>query len=720
MADTIMCAVALILYYGGVLKTPKRKKENGFELLCIGTILLIILSGIGAAVYQLTGMPVNLVSTSATILIADVIMWVRVWRKKQCSKNEWPVIDGISLLIVAGVVIACAVVCFGFTLDLNYGGVDPARYMMYATDIMATQKVSGEYMTDFVNAMFMLFFSPFLPKISYYRAMVCADIFIHILSICMFYILMTKVNRGKGKWCNVLLSLMYFGGYQLYNLCYGSFFHWVDGILMVMFLIYSALLLEREEISNLQGILYLTAGLFGLITFYPILLVIVGPMFLPEVILWCAKNLKHMPKKQLAILAALFVVGVSAGVIIVGQRVGHSFANVLADLNGGEGLAYKTPYMDFLFFVPVLICFFGLLYRNKKENRMIARMVLVASIVMTAWFALFLNGYMISYYYYRLYYVPWLLAWLMTGQTIYLMLEEKKGLEIVAYAGFYGVVLTTSLTDLDIKLWNADNRLYLDENQRYTTLAPLYKFNMEAMASEHRNFLSEQELYLFNYVIENMQEEWIPMVTSEYTDMHSKWFRGMVWQWYDEQTYDLRYQSLYRILEHLDRDGAQYFIIMKAEPMYQNYQEQVFGMYEVVYENQKGAIYRRPEHGWTSVVDGTELISSGDRELLKSVMDMGIKPYVVYDIYGGQMAAYSEIYTGVGAHSWINGISAEEFVPYTYRLNNEEVEYLLVWKQSEFYQQNQEYFNRQEIIFETEACMLVHYIGDGWMPSQQE
>jgi len=102
------------------------------------------------------------------------------------------------------------------------------------------------------------------------------------------------------------------------------------------------------------------------------------------------------------------------------------------------------------------------------------------------------------------------------------------------------------------------------------------------------------------------------------------------------------------------------------------------------------------------------------------VSDMGIKPYVVYDIYGGQMAAYSEIYTGVGAHSWINGISAEEFVTYTYRLNNEEVEYLLVWKQSEFYQQNQEYFNRQEIVLETEACMLVHYIGDGWMPSQQE
>ena len=99
---------------------------------------------------------------------------------------------------------------------------------------------------------------------------------------------------------------------------------------------------------------------------------------------------------------------------------------------------------------------------------------------------------------------------------------------------------------------------------------------------------------------------------------------------------------------------------------------------------------------------------------------MEIKPYVVYDIYGGQIAAYSEIYTGAGAYSWINTIAPEDFVPSTYRLNNEEVEYLLVWKPSEFYQQNSEYFDGQEIILETEECMLIHYAGEGWMPSQQE
>lgn len=721
MADTIMCAVALILYYSGVLKTPKRKKENGFELLGIGTVLLIILTGMGAAVYQIIGIPVNLVSTASTIFIADVVMWTRVWRQKQCGKNAWPVADGVSLLILIAVVAICAVVRYGFTLDLTYNNIDPARYMMYATNILASQTVSGEYMTDFVNAMFILFFSPFLPKISYYRAMVCADIFIHILSVCMFYILISKINQGRGKWCNGLLTIMYFGGYQLYSLGTGSYFHWVDGMLMVMFLIYSALLLEREEISNLHGIMYLTVGLFGLMGFYPILLVVVGPIFLPEVILWCAGNLKHMSKKHLGALLALLAGVVCVGVMIVGQRVGHSAAKILADLNGVEGPAHKTPYMDFLFFVPVLICFLGLLHRHKSENRMLARMVIVASAVITAWFIVFLNGYIISYYYYRMYYVLWLLAWLMTGQTICMMLKEKKAFELAAYAGFYGIVIFTSLTDLDIKLWNADNRLYSNENQRHTTLAPLYKYNLQVMTRNFEPIISEQEFELFNYVIENMEGEWVPMLTAEYTDIHSKWYRGIVWQWYDETAYDLQYRSLYQALMNLENDASQYFMILKMEPMYQNYQNEVFGNFEIVWENECGAIYRRPESGWASAVDDIELIADSDREMLKAIMNMGIKPYVVYDIEGGgQFAAYSYIYTGATISSWINTISAEDFIPCTYRLNNEEVEYLLVCKDSEVYQYNQEYFDRQEIVLETEECMLVHYVGTGWMPSQQE
>lgn len=720
MSDTIICTAVLILYYIGVLKTPKKRRENGFELLCIGTVLLIALTGIGAAVYTVAGIPVNLVSMSVSILLADVVMWARVWKQKQCTKNEWPLVDGISLMILLGVVLACAVKCFGFTLELNYAGMDPSRYMMYATDILANQRVSGEYMTDFVNAMFMLFFSPFLPKISYYRAMVCADIFIHMLSICMFYILMSKINRGRGKWCNVLLTLMYFGGYQLYNLCYGNFFHWVDGMLMVMFLIYSALLLEREEIPHLQGILYLTVGLFGLIGFYPILLVIVGPMFLPEVILWCAGNLKSMPKKQLMALTGVAVVVIGGGALIAGQRVGHSFANILADLNGVEGVAYKTPYMDFLFFVPVLICFVGLLYRNKKENRMVARMVFVASAVMTVWFALFMKGYMVSYYYYRLYYVPWLLAWLMTGQTIYLMLEEKKGLEIAAYAGFYGVVLMTTLTDLDVRLWSADNRLYLDENQRYTTLAPLYKFNMEAMTETKYSYLQGQGLQLFNYVIENMEDEWVPMVTDAYTSMHSNWYRGITWQGYSAELYDTRYQTLYQVFENLENDGAQCFMILKVEPMHQNYQNEVFSNFEIIWENEYGVIYRRPDAGWTYALDHTDVISESTRELLVEAMNKGIEATVAYDYQGEQIAAYCAIYAGMKIDSYLNTTSAEEFIPLTYQLNNDGVQYLFVLKNSEFYKLNQEYFDRQEILLENDEGMLIHYVGDGWMPHQQE
>ena len=720
MIKTILYGLALILYYIGITKRPQKKEKDLFETLIIGTILLIILTGMGTVVCTFTKIRVDLWSIFGITLLLDIAVWLHVFRGKGVRKCQCSALDGISLIVVMIPVVVVSVICFGWKLDLNYGDVDPARYLMFANGMIESGRISGEFISTLINEVFILAFQPFLMKLSYYRAMILSDIFMHLLSVAMFYLLMTKINRGRMKWCNAILTILYFCGYQLHNLCYGSFFHWRDGIVMTMFLIYAALLLEREEISHLSGILMLALGLFGLACTYPILLVVVGPMFVPEMILWLKENLKKMPRKHVITLTVIVVVVIAVGALVAGQRIGHSMDGLVEALTGVEGLAYREPYMDFLFFVPVFFCLLGLLWKKKTENWIFVRMIAVAGTVMVGWLILFVNGGMVSYYYYKPYYVLWLLAWLMTGQAVYLMGEEKRYLEMASYTGFLAVVVAISLTGVNDRLYKLDKRLYLDDGQRAVSLCPLYSNNLAAIQGVHKSILTDEEMQIYGYILENYEPNDIPMVHSMYTAMQYDWYRAIMPQYEEQQIYDLRYDSLYGVMNNLQNNGVQKFLLLKGDPMYEDYKDTVFAHYGVEMENEGAVIYVMPENGWLAVFGQQEHLTAQQQELFEKAYELDGSPALIYDPGTQYMGRYYyQIYVNQQPLGWLENLNPADFVSMTYQLNNDEVKYLVVLKDSEMYQQNREYFDSKEILFENEAGMLVTYMGTGWMPGEE-
>ena len=68
---------------------------------------------------------------------------------------------------------------------------------------------------------------------------------------------------------------------------------------------------------------------------------------------------------------------------------------------------------------------------------------------------------------------------------------------------------------------------------------------------------------------------------------------------------------------------------------------------------------------------------------------------------------------------YVGKFEPETFLECTYIFNNDGVEYLSVYKDSELYLQNQQYFDSQKILFENDLAMIVTFNGTGWMPSQQ-
>lgn len=721
MIQSILCVILLAVYFAGFVLYPKhREGRNGFSLLLVGGMVLIFVTGAGAALFTFVKIPVNLATNNLCIFIADILVWIPAIRQRQIAKPVWPVWDAVSLLIILGFAGAMCVIKFGFSLDLTYGDVDPARYMKMAMDIVREQKVSGEFLTSFINAMFILLCKPFLLPVSYYRALVLSDILIHLFSIAMFYILLAKFNHGRGKWANPLICVLYFCGYQLHNLSYGAFFHWVDGILIIMYLIYIIFLLEKEEISQLEGICGSILGVFGLLVCYPFFAPIAAVMFLPEFVIWCWKHLPKLDKKHWTVLAAGGTVFAVAGIFFASQRIGHSIEKLLLDLRT-EGLAYREPYMDFLFFVPIVICLMGMMFKNKKESRILVRMNTAALLFMCFWFLLMSWGHLSMYYFYRMYYVLWLLVWLMVGQLLHIMVQERRVAGLVSYSVFYGIVILISVTGLNDRLYQLNKKLF-DDHQHYRSLAPLYTMNYETMVSEHREILTGPELSIYDSVIENFQDEIVPIVHSVYSAMQADWYLGITGVHTYNGRYDLSENSIRDVFKRFEKRNISYFTILKGDLFYQNYKNEIFDKLEIVEENRDGVIYTCKDHEWLKVIGSTDELTSAEKKLYREVENnyRGTEPLLLCEPELGQKAKYYAIYTGVEVYDYWEEYNPENMLEKTYRLNMDEVEFVVVLKDSQMYRMNQDYFDSQVRVFENEAGMVLKHSGTGWMPSEQE
>lgn len=720
MIQSILDITLVIAYLAGFVINPwHREKRNGFALCAVGSMLLIFWVGLAAGVYALIGVPLTLVSINAAVALAALLVWLFVLIKKKITKPVWPKVDTIFLIIVVGFVLMCSVMQFGWKLNLTYGDIDPARYMNMAMTTIREQKISSTYLTTLINVWCMLVCEAVVLPIHLYKGMILSDILMHLLSVWMFYVLLARLNHGKGKLLNPILTILYFCGYQLYNLVYGSFFHWVDGILIIMFLIYIVWLLEEKCISNVEGILCSVLGLFGLLTCYPYFLIIVVPLFLPEVIVWCKNNIKTVsPKVILPALLALLAL-VALGWVFAGQRIGHSFAGVINGLLT-EGLAYREPYMDFVFLLPVLLCYVGVIHRHKKENRMILRMCIMGLMFIGVWFWLMTQERMSMYYYYRMYYVLWLLAWLMVGHCINILMKERQKVMVTAYAIFYIGVAILSVAGVNEKLYHMNENLYLGE-QPSSSLFPLYRMNYLSATTEKKTVLSDLEMELCNQVIDNYGDMQVPIIHSVYSNMQANWYEGITGVNNKNIRWDILNVSFWDMFYAMDYYDISYFAMFKSDVYYDMYKDILFDKLEVAYENKDTILFVRKDEQWVEKIEKTDCLTEIEKYFCYVVREgyRGQKVPLICEQGLSDKVKYYTIYTGMESYEYWDCFTPETFVPSTYILNNDEVEYIAVLKNSEMYRINKEYFDAQQIVYENDAGMILQHAGTGWMPSEQ-
>jgi hypothetical protein len=316
----------------------------------------------------------------------------------------------------------------------------------------------------------------------------------------------------------------------------------------------------------------------------------------------------------------------------------------------------------------------------------------------------------------------WMLAWLVTAQTIDILFRKKQVLLIATYATLYSLCIITSVMELDKKIYSYNSELYLD-NPTNRIMTPLYNFNINNWSERRGSIISSDVYNIFEYRIDNLKDECVPMISSQWTVMEEQWYEAICFLTAGTSSINIEKSSFVDIVEWLEKTQIRYVFIDKTDPMIQDYVSSMDKYWNIEAETVQATIYSRPAGGWCKILDTFEKASKNSIELENYVR----KTYG----YNSVMLLCEGTYNGIGdvneycafvgeeTIKYVGKFRPETFIESTYIFNNDEIKYLMVYKDSELYQENQKYFDSQTIVLDTDLAMIVTYNGDGWMPSQQ-
>lgn len=715
-----------VIFVALLVNVLNNKCDNKMEALIISNVYLFLMVGILSGVYEIFKIPVYLVTLYIGIGIIDAIILLSNIFKAKNIKRQQKQIDKkyIWAVITIGLLVfGICVYHYGVTLKLTYGDVDAVRYFLYAMDIVKNKNVSGEFVTPLWIAIFIELIRPIIQEVFLYKGMIMAHICMQVLVAVMFFVLACKVNHKKYI-TNIIITILFWSGYQLYILTYGTFLHWEDGILIIMFLIYHILDLQKSIQNRTLNIIGILIGVLGLALCYPFFGIILIFLIVPEIINWMIKkeNRKYFNLKISSVFIILLCLGGLTGIYYMKQRVGsmqYLFSNF-----SSEGLAYKEPYMDFLFFIPVL--FIAMVIINKdKENKIpksIFRMCISALIFIVFWIFIYIQGYLSNYYYYRNYYVLWMLAWLMTAQVVGILIDNKQQLFVMTYCSLYSICILISVIGVDKKIYNYNPELYL-EDPGNRLLTPLYAFNFDNLKNDRHITINEQLFNIYNYRIKNLNNKDVPMITSQWSILNSQWYTAICSLAGWSETYSIESESLVSIAKTLDSGNFQYVLVQKDDPEVYSYGDLMQKKWNVEVETENAIIFKKPSAGWISLTDGFEKITDESWEAENYIIgNIGYNKVMLVceGTYGGKgdVREYSA-YVGENTLGYVGRFLPDNFLESTYVLNNENVSYVAVYMDSDIYLENKEYFDDQKTVFQNGLIKIIMHKGEGWMPSQQ-
>jgi hypothetical protein len=588
ISTLFLISFLLVLGLMFLIKTSDSKRNIILDF-PIKIILYFCLLSFIVGIVNLTRIPINLLSVSIINFVISVACFLYIKKTRQWQKYYASKFDLLAFLFMLAVVIIIAVMRFGWGLNINYETSDPGVHFKDAMDIYNSQQLSGMYFYSFICSIVISFFAPFTILINYYKIYILIDILMYILSALLFYSVIRYSNISKHgfkyKILCLIVSIIYMLGYPLNNLIFGFGYLGVGtSVIMLIFYLANQFNYEKDKVSI--NILSLVVSCYSIIICYslfsPFIFII---LFLFLCIIY-AKKKELFSINFILLNLKIFLIPTILGFIYSYFGTFNETITITSQI-ATEGYIFRDLFSSFIIFLP--FCIYQIIIGIKsKSSDIISISFIVFALLILVSLVLGLNGYMSSYYFFKLYYPMWFFCLYLFYLAVVSLFEKSKEF-IISYFTVWIVLAAFGFSGTE-QSFNRKNVLFSPQLKSLSYME-VFKFNNDMMSKKSNNS-QRMELYHEMYKIQNKPNNDIYLVD---TWLDTYWFEAISNQRFDDYYYWVNGDKAIEYIQH----NCKYVIISNMNKgngfdenstKFYNEHKDYFETLHIVYKNDLGYI----------------------------------------------------------------------------------------------------------------------------------
>lgn len=557
-----------------------KKSENKLYFITwmpLSAVAIMCYQTLVAALLDLVHLSVNIISVGILDLLLGAVCWYIILRTKERQQYMCEWMDIVFVLILFGAMVLFTVLRYGTELSLHYNSVDGSAHMLAAMSMVCGESVDAMYFSALHNGILIELLAPLFSAGTYYKIYVLGDVLHLCLGGLMFWGVIRRYSTDSFmKIAGIIVSFLYLFGYPLNSTLFG-FSYLGMSLTVILYVVAAADEIFCENISEWFGLLLLAFGCLGIFESY----VMFVPVIFFGILIWMLirqyRNGKLFSLNTVCKGLAVFLIPTAIGLWFTYRGIfgADTGVTVTSQINL-EGGIYRNLFTDFVIPLPFAI---GGMWRviKEKKNGLLLSFVALEVVFTAALFLLVWNDKASGYYYYKNYFVLWILALILAYIGLG-WLEKHARFMVTAGFAVWCMLAFMLVFHIDDSIQNKKPLLY--GSAQIPPFMEIYSFNYNFMFSP---IYDENKLDLYTYIRDDM----IDCGMTDEVDMVGNWedclwLRAVTNTWieiYDGST-----------IETIVVDGeTDYIVVLYGSEEY-NMAQELYDSLERVYENPAGYI----------------------------------------------------------------------------------------------------------------------------------
>lgn len=583
MVATLFYIVSFLVFLSGL--TMVKKTDKKMNIIVFGVVSLMTIccfQVLVTAIMDLIYIPINKLSLGIVNAKAGGLIWSQIIKKKETQAYYFDVFNVIAIGVLGIVLIWFIRRTCTFEFAPCYFAVDAAAHFRMAMGVVDYDAVYGMFFSAVHHGLFIDLLSPLVSEAVYYKLYVLSDMLHLMFAWVLFYCLIERYAKDTFlKIAAIIVSVVYAIGYPMNSTIFG-FTYLGMGVAVISYLLIVYDYFVDDSFDKNYAIACLSLGCLGIFQSYVLFMpvtffAILFGMFHKQ---WKAKKLVSLETIKYGL--NIFLVPTILGFIFTyAGTFGDSTNTTVSGAIVSEGGIYRDLFSNFVILVPFVLCAFVYLIKDKKNKLVLWLMPLLLGFIFVL-FMMGLKGDASTYYFYKNYYLLWLLAF-----EMFFIAISYFGKEIRLFLGFgfatWAAVFVAFWLNIEMSIYNKAP-LFIS-SVKAGAYNDIFTFNRDAT---NVPCYSGLKLDMYRYVVEEIGvEDHVVAIASTWDEWY--WFEVITGQSLDSGYYhwmfgeEVFFETLY--------EDADYVIATFDSTIYQNNVEK-FEEMEMIRSSDLGALYK--------------------------------------------------------------------------------------------------------------------------------